>query len=256
MKQKPKDYSSVQKAIKIVEAFASDNREMGTVELSENLGIHMSTVSRLLNVMTYYRLVQQNPGTKKYSLGKLAADMGRAVNESLSISLVDIARPFLEGLRNRVGESVALEVLSGDSVILASELKGPPPVSVSFNIGDRVPFHVAAGAKAILAFCPTEMVDRLINGKLARFTPNTITKPTVLKKQLEEIRQKGVAFDKGERNVDVYSIGAPIFNFENKPVAAIAVAILSHKIESILEAGVVSMLKDTSSKISSQLFYD
>ena len=184
MKQRPDDYGSVQKAIEILMAFTPHNHDMGTLELSEKLGIHKSSVSRLLGVLTYHCLLQQDPSTKKYKLGKATADLGRAISRSHSIQLVSIAQPFMDRLRDSVGESVSLEVISGSSVILVTESPGPPPVSVAFNVGERVPLHVASGAKAILAFSPRELIDHFIKGKLRRYTPNTISNPKIFKSQL------------------------------------------------------------------------
>jgi DNA-binding IclR family transcriptional regulator len=255
MKQKPEEYSSVQKAIGILMAFTPHNLEMGTLELSQRLGIHQSTVSRLLGVLTYYNLLQQNPSTKKYHLGKATADLGRAINRSHSTQLVSIAQPFMDRLRDSVGESVSLEVMFGSSVILLTESPGPPPVSVAFNVGERVPLHVASGAKVVLAFSPPELIDKYINGKLKRYTPNTIINQKMFKSQLAEVRQQGVAYDRGEYNIDVFSIGAPIFNHVKKPIAAISVCAPAYRMKSRNESDLVSQLKKTAAEISAQLFY-
>jgi len=255
MKQKPNDYSSAQKAIKILMAFIPQNQEIGTLELSKKLGFHKSTVSRLLRVLTYYQLLHQDPKTRKYTLGKTAADLGNAIGQSLSNKLVTIAQPFLNRFRDSIEESVSLEIMSGDTFILAAMALGPPPVSVAFNLGERIPFHVASGAKTILAFSQPEQVDQLINGKLRRYTPNTITNPNVFKEHLKEIKQQGVAFDRGEFHTEVYSIGAPIFNYTNKPVAAVSVCAPAYRMKLHDESNIVSQLKATAADISSQLLY-
>ncbi len=103
MKRKPDDYSSVQKAIEILMAFTPHNQEMGTLELSQKLGFHKSSVSRLLGVLTYHCLLQQDPITKKYKLGKATADLGLAISRSHSTQLVSIAQPFIDRLRDSVG---------------------------------------------------------------------------------------------------------------------------------------------------------
>ena len=255
MKKKPEDYSSVQKAIGILMAFTPHNQDMGTLELSQKLGIHKSSVSRLLGVLTYHGLIQQDPITKKYKLGKATADLGRAISRSHSIQLVSIAQPFMDRLRDSVGESVSLEAMSGSSVILATESPGPPPVSVAFNVGEKAPLHVASGAKAILAFSPPDMIEKVVKGKLRRYTPNTITNQKLLKKQLSQIRHEGVAYDRGEYNIDVFSIGVPVFNHVEKPIAAVSVCAPAYRMKSHNQADLVSQLKATAAEISARLFY-
>jgi IclR family acetate operon transcriptional repressor len=122
-------------------------------------------------------------------------------------------------------------------------------------VGDILPFHAAAGAKAMLAFSSREFIDRQLNKKIARFTPNTITKKKNVKSQLEEIRQQGVAFDHGELNIDVHAMGTPLFNANKKPVAAIVIAAPAYRMQTHIDSNVVSRLKETAAKISTKLFY-
>jgi DNA-binding IclR family transcriptional regulator len=247
--------SSAEKVLKILTTFSSNVHEVGNLELSEKLGFPSSTVNRLLHILESSGFVKQNPATKKYMLGRSAAEIGRAFSKSLSNRIVTIAQPHLDGLRDMIGETVGLEVMSNNNTTLVYEATGPSPVRVSFNVGDRLPFHVAAGAKAILAFSSSEVVDRQLKEKLIRFTPNTITKKKVLKSQLEEIRRQGVAFDNGELNMDVHAIGAPIFNHDEKPVAATVIAAPAYRMQTHIESNFVSLLKETAAKISEKLFY-
>jgi IclR family acetate operon transcriptional repressor len=121
--------------------------------------------------------------------------------------------------------------------------------------GEKFPVHVAAGAKAILAFSPPEMVDHLIRGELKRFTPNTITKPNIFKQQLREIREKGIALDHGEYNIEVYAVAAPIFNANKKPIAAILIAVPFFRVEAQIESTAIMQLREAASKISARLLY-
>ena len=247
--------SSVEKALTILMAFAPYNQEMGSIELSRRLRLHNSTVNRLLHVLTSFGLLQQNPETKKFSLGRSVADLGRAINQSISARLISIAQPHMERLRDLVGESISLEVMNGDHVTLAFEALGPPPLSVSFNVGELVPVYAAAGAKSILAFLPPESVDRFLNGEFTKFTPNTITDPDILKGQFKEIRRQGIAFDLGEYNIDVYAVAAPIFNYNREPVAAISLCGPVNRMKFHLKSDVISKLKKTAAKISERLLY-
>ena len=103
--------SSSEKVLTILMAFTPHNKEMGNVELSHKLGINVSTVNRLLHVLVSFGLIRQDMRTRQYSLGRSAADLGRAVAQSLSSRLVSIAQPFMQDLCDDVKESVSLEVL-------------------------------------------------------------------------------------------------------------------------------------------------
>jgi IclR family acetate operon transcriptional repressor len=228
---------------------------MGNVELSQKLEMNVSTVNRLLQVLVSFDLIRQDPRTRRYSLGRAAADLGRALEQSLSSRLVSIAHPHMEDLRDEVKESVSLEVLKGGYATIVTEVLGPPPLSVSFNVGESMPIHVAAGAKAILAFSDRDVVDRLITGELKRFTENTITDPDEFKEHLKKVRALGYCLDAGEENVDVYAIAAPVFDYTGKPVAAISLCAPASRIKKLLESGVVVKILAAADKISSELLF-
>lgn len=255
MAKKSDDYLSVQKAIEILMAFTPHGREMGTIEISRKLELNKSTVSRILGVLANHELLQQNPDSKKYMLGEGAAAIGRAVGRSLAGRMVDIAQPHMNRLRDVVGESVSLEVLNGGNVVVAAEAPGTTAIRVAFNPGDKTPFHVASGAKAILAFSSQEMIDYHISGKLTRYTVNTITDPAKIKKQYKEIAKEGVAFDREEFKLGVFSIGAPIFNNVQKPVAAVSVCSVSSRLTADRKTEFVSQVKVAASEISKRIFY-
>ena len=70
MQHKTSTHHSLAKALEILMAFTPHNQDMGTVELSERLGYHKSTVSRLLHVLMDYGFVRQNQESKKFVLGQ------------------------------------------------------------------------------------------------------------------------------------------------------------------------------------------
>ena len=249
-------HRSVGRALEILHVFIPHNREMGAVEISKKLGLHPSTVSRLLRVIIRHRFLQQDPVTKKYKLGESAVDMGNAIAHSLREHFVELAKPHIDNLRDRIGDTVSLEVMLGNTTIVAYRARGPHLVQVLFDPGERLPVHVAAGAKAILAFSPPETVDKLIQGKLARFTQNTITNPKILKAQLNEIRRKGFALDNKELDIHIQAIAAPILNHQKKPVAAVVLAAPVYRMKAHLKGNAISLVKQTAKKMSRLVFSD
>lgn len=248
------EYSSVQKAISILLSFIPDNKAMGNLELSKSLRLNKSTVSRLTQVLVHYGLIQQDEETKKYELGRTAALLGMAVEVSQHERLTQLAQPYLDYLRDTVAESVCLEVLVTGHVNIVCTAVGPPPLSVTFP--ESLPMHVAAGAKAILAFSDREFTDSMISGDLTKFTDTTITDLEVFKAQLEAVRQNGVAYDHGEANAGVHTVSVPVFNHLKKPVAAISICVPANRIHRIINSNNIKVLKDTAMMMSGRLFYE
>ena len=248
-------HAAVEKALLLLKAFAPRNERIGSLALSRKLGYHPSTTTRLLKVLKKHGFVEQDPETKEYYLGRSNIFLAKAVIESLNTELISIARPFIDNLRDRISEGVGLEVWVGDTTTLAYAAPGPQLVQISATPGARMPLHVAAGAKAVLAHLSPEMVDNLLSGELTRYTANTITDPKVLKRQLKEIRGKGLAYDRGELDPDVHVMAAPVFDHRKKPVAAAVIAIPAYRTRSHMRGDTVTLLKETAARISARLFY-
>jgi len=215
----------------------------------------LSTASRLVRLLEGQSFLEKDPWSNRYSLGRSAFDLGQAITGSLETRLVAIAKPYINELRDSLGLNVSLEVLLGNSTVLAYTAFGNQRHSFGPAEGQRMPVHVAAGAKAILAFSSPEFVDNALKGELAKLTPNTITDAEILKKKLVQFKRKGVAFDFGEGTLDLHSLAAPVFNYEKRPVAAIATADLAHKIKKRFDGRIISLVKETASKVSAHLFY-
>ncbi len=255
MASKTDNLSSTEKALSILKTYTPHNNELGTLELSKKLDIPKSTVSRLLRILTACEFLHQNPETKKYKLGRAAAEIGHAVINSLNNALVDIARPLLAELSERVNESVALEQISGTNIVLASHVEGRHHIRFSFNLGERLPIHVAAGAKAILAFSPPEFVDNCLKKKFVRFNERTIVSKKQYREQLKTVRETGIAYDRGERFEDTFAVATPIFNNERMPVAAVVVAGPAFRMTPDIIDDIVAPLKRTAEEISQRLYY-
>jgi len=253
MRQRWSKLNSVEKALKILLVLITHDEGMGTSDLSEELGLTMPTTSRLLSILSKHDFVRRNSAAKKYVLGKSALDIGKFAYRHIGSQLVSIAKPHLDALRDTVEESVMLEVMAGDSAMLVYRATGTHVVSIVVKAGTLIPAHVSPGAMAILAFSPSETVNNVFKKELTRYTPRTIKNPELLKENLKEIKRKGVAFAFGEYNLDVNAIGAPIFNHEKKPIAAVVITMPVYRAKYHKQSKLISLLKETAARISDQL---
>ena len=255
MQQQKNTHHSLEKALKLLLSFMPYNQEAGTLDLSNQLGFHKSTVSRLLRVLESYGFLQQNLQTKKFILGPSISELGWARNESMNSHLLRVAIPYVDQLRNRLEETVVLEVASGRSSIIGYMAEGPGPIRIKGTIGGRHWYHAAAGAKAILAFSSPEFRDDILRKELIRCTPHTMTDRDTLEKEMEKIRRQGFSFDNEERNPGIRAFGCAVFNHEGKPVAGLVVAGPLSRITWDRRSTIVPLLKEAATKISVQLGY-
>jgi DNA-binding IclR family transcriptional regulator len=248
-------HRSLEKALEILLAFMPQNPEIGTLELAQKLGFHPSTVNRVLHVLANYGFVEQNPDTRKFILGHSIVELGMAVHQSLSGRLTRIAIPHIEKLRNKLGETVVLEVAGSLHTTIAHIAEAPGPIRLKENVGASHGYNASAGAKSILAFSADGFREKILRMGLPRFTSRTITDPENLEKHLKEVRRRGFAFDDEERNTEIRAFGCPIFSHEKKPVASVVVAGPVHRITWERRDEIVPALKKTAADISAQLYY-
>jgi DNA-binding IclR family transcriptional regulator len=254
MRSKDAKSNAIDKTLIILSSFAPDNHEWGTIELSQRLGFHKATVSRILLTLTRHGFLSQNPKTRKFTLGGEVIRLSRALRQSLKTNVVQVAKPFIDELRDRIKETVILEMLARNGSFVAYIAEGPHVIRLAGSIGDLVPIYGAAGGKAILAFLPEEKMNQLLpQGRLQRFTENTIISRSVLEKELEKIRESRVAYDREELDLGKWAVASPIFDHEGRAVASVIVAGPHQRIQETCEDIIVPALKETAAKISAAL---
>lgn len=117
-----------------------------------------------------------------------------------------------------------------------------------------MPLHSGALAKAILAFLPKPEIDRyLASGPLQRFTPNTITDPTHLGRELARIRKRGYAVSRQEVVLGAGGVAAPIFDSTGQAVASIGVSAPLHRLTAAKITDIFPELLRRAEKMSAEL---
>ena len=248
-------HAAVEKALDILTEFIPHNREIGTTELAGKMGLHKSTANRLLHTLGKKGFLSQNKASKKFRLGPTILTLGVALKKSLSANLVSIAKPHMDALRDRLKETISLEIFSGSNTILAHLSEGPARVSVAGNIGDILSVNAAAGAKAILSFSPESVRKEILQQTFPKLTPNTITEPDKIRQDWKDIAARGFSLDREEHDIGITAIGVPIFDSSGKPAAALSVAGATGKIKIDPGNETIQALRETASVVSNELYH-
>lgn len=247
------EYNAVEKALLVLNNFADRNQPIGTVELAERLSLNKTTVNRIMNTLKKHDFLEQNPLNKQYSLGPRVALLGKSITQSLEGQTAMIAKPYADRLRDQVGETVHVEVLSGHHIYLAYAVRGPNPVSVAIDVGDIVYPHAHAGAKCIAAFSEPEKVDRWLQNKLIKYTRHTLSDTTKIRERYREFVQNGIAVDNGEYDENVFALAAPVFDNTAKAVASVVVVAPYMRKADLERKHVIRTIKETAGLISNRL---
>jgi DNA-binding IclR family transcriptional regulator len=127
--------------------------------------------------------------------------------------------PFMEELSRELEETVDLSILDGDRATFVDQVVSPHRLRAISAVGESFPLHCCANGKALLANLPPERERQALPSRLARLTPNTITTPAALRKELERVRAEGVAFDREEQTEGICAVGAVLKGVSDEMVA-------------------------------------
>ena len=203
----------------VFEAFGEHDEGLGVSELARRANLPKSTVSRIAADLVGQRLLDRDGDT--LYLGVRLFELGQTVEQPRRLR--QLALPVMTDLRDVTRQTVHLAVLEGNDVVFITIVRAGPIPKALARIGGRLPAHATALGKALLAFSPEEVVERIANNGLERRTPHTITEPSVLGRELAELRRSGIATEREECAIDRTCIASPVIDHSGAPIAAISV---------------------------------
>lgn len=214
---------SIERAVAILEAVASDPGGITLAEISAKLGLHNSTVFHLIKTLATLGIVEQSPGTKEYRVGsRLFMLAAGAMNEN---AMLTQATPILEALSRKTGEAAHLAVRSRHEIVVIARTAATGLLQLAGYTGATRPAHCTAIGKVLMAEVAPDMLDDLLDQcDFKSFTKNTITDRQKYKKELATIRETGVAYDRCEFDADVKCIAVPVRDFAGRCPGAIGIS--------------------------------
>lgn len=212
MKQEDTDdtgqLESVRRAFDILELI-DESDGIGVSELAKKADLPKSTAHVYLKTLSETGFVMNDNGTYRLSLRFL--EFGGRVRQKHS--LFHAAKEEIEDLSERTGEVASLGVEEDGQRVLLYKSEGENAVYDKTQTGERTNLHWTALGKAILAFLPTDRINRVIERYgLPELTENTITMRSELFNELETIREQGYSIEDEERRIGMRSVGVPIFS--------------------------------------------
>ncbi|NUU16090.1 IclR family transcriptional regulator [Cellulomonas humilata] len=191
--------------------------------LATALGLPRSTTYHLLAVLTEHGFVVHLPEERRYGLGLSAFELGSAY--SRQAPLARAARPVLARLVDQVGQSAHLAVLHGRDVVYVVEERAAGRPALVTDVGVRLPAHLTASGRAILAALPPAQVRALFPDREA-FVDRTGVGPrrlSELRTILTEVRRVGWASEHGDVTSGFASVAAAVRDRTGHPIAGLAV---------------------------------
>lgn len=161
--RKPDGAQSIRRALAVLKTLARSG-DTGTTlgPIIDSTGLSRPTAHRILHVLVEEGIVEQRPGTKRYSL---PGDFLTALlDQPLLAPLLKAAESQIRRVANMMGDTVYLSVLDGADMLCVARRLGSHPVQLlMMKVGRKLPLGFGVGSMAVLATMPEhERRERLI----------------------------------------------------------------------------------------------
>jgi DNA-binding IclR family transcriptional regulator len=211
---------TVDKAMSILEAFSHERTDLSVSELSRELKLHKSVVSRLVSALKRGRLLDQDPLTRRVRVGVGAFRLGSIFANRQRIA--QTVTPFLGMLVSRTGQSAHAMILDGTLGLVVATVESPSALRVIMRVGEHRYLHSTAGGKLLLAFSDPSLLDAAIQHHgLLPLTESTITDPKKLRAEIHAVQRTKISWNHGESHTGAGGVAAPVLDDGGHIVAAI-----------------------------------
>lgn len=216
----------IARAASVLRALGGRPEGLSLGQIAKEVDLARSTVQRIVAALgSEDFVVEAKPGHGVRigpGLVRLAA--------SLSSGITDILHPHLVNLRDALGETVDLSILSGGSVVFIDQIPGQQRLVAMSAIGERFPLHCTANGKAILACFAREDAEKLIDKSVREHADYPIPDRDALLREIETTQRDHLAFDMAEHAMGISAVGVAVVDPYGRPVA-VSIPAPTHRFE-------------------------
>ncbi|OLT30329.1 IclR family transcriptional regulator [Nocardiopsis sp. CNR-923] len=215
------------RALRLLRFLASRPGPVSASTAAAELGLPRSSVHQLLEAMAEEGFVTHLPEERRWGLGVAAFEIGSAYLRHEGLER--LARPLLTQLTEATGATAHLGVLHGSDTLYLLKEQPPHAPTLITGVGVRLPAHLTASGRAMLALLPRAQV-RALYPDTASFTDRTgrgPDTPTELRRVLAEESRRGWSMENGQVTEGFISVAAAATDHNGRPAAAISLTVPS-----------------------------
>lgn len=241
---------SLKKVFLLIDAFTAEAPEWSLADLARHVDMPKPTVHHIMTTLLEGGWIDRHAESKKFRLGVRLWEKGSLAIKQMGLR--EIARPYVEALVQKCGETVRLGILDTADpgwVIYIDRVEGRQTVRAD-NAGTvRAPSYCVATGKAMLAHHP-EAIERVFARQMRGYTEHTLTKPAELDRDLALTRRRGYSLNRSEFHGEVVGIAAPIHNHEGRVVAAVGISAPAYRLGADVIKRIAPVVVATAGEIS------
>jgi len=223
----PNFMTSLARGLAVIKAFTEQRRKLTIAQISDRTGIPRAAVRRCLYTLEKLGYVASE--AHAFALRPKMLGLGHAYLSSTPLAVS--AQPFLDRVGDAVNESCSLAILDGDEILYLARSVTSRIMSVTLNIGSRLPAYCTSIGYVLLAHLAAHELDAyLARVEFQPFTERTVTSAEKLRTILTATRQAGYAIADQEMELGIRSIAVPVTDASGKVVAGINVIVQAARV--------------------------
>ncbi len=220
MREEEKQISMITKSFEVLELLSKNPYGLTLQEVVTQLQYPKSSLYKIVSNLQELGYLGREMDSSRYFLSRKLLTLG--VTAFNSSNIIERSKEYMKLLRDEVGESVMIGTLIDDEVVLLEQLTGSLDFVFTLKQGMKFNLYSTAPGKVILAFLDKSKQNEIVdNLQLEAINEYTITDKTLLKQELEIIRQQGYAADINETVEGVHCIAAPIWDETKNAIACV-----------------------------------
>lgn len=246
---------SVDRALQVLESIGRAG-SAGVSELALELGVHKSTVSRIVASLEARGFVEQESDRGKYRIGFTVVRLAGAAGDA-RLELARQGQDICDNLAAELGETANLAVLdveSGQAVNIV-EAKSPSSVALRTWVGQSSPAHATSSGKVLLTGIPPKELAGVVGTRLQRYTERTITTMSELRAELAEVGRRGWSLADEEYEVGLVAVGAPVHDHTGSVIAALCVSGPNYRLDPADAPEVAALVTAAAARLDERFGY-
>ncbi|MCH6471684.1 IclR family transcriptional regulator [Sinomonas terrae] len=206
--------SPISNAVAVLRCFSVDEPLLGVTDIAARVGLHKSSVSRILAILEAEGLVERDEPTRRFRLG--LGIIGIAGPLLADLDERRVAYPALRELAERTGETSALLLWNGSEAVSVEQIPSRHQVKHTTTLGTRYATTLSASVQVFLAAETAERVREALGG--------TDDELEAYLARLAEVSERGYAVNYGETSSEEVGVAAPVYDHRGEIVAAVLIS--------------------------------
>lgn len=246
--------SSVANALSILKCFTPEKTVWRVTDLAKTLDMSTSAVSRNIQTLVDYQFLTKDDHSAAYRLGPALLTLAGTYLADLDIYRE--VSPIVNKVATETGENAQLAVIQDMQLFYLERVPSPYYSDIYTGMGVYSSLSATSSGKVLTAFHEDPaFVDQVIDQGLEAYTTETNTNPLKFRQEIESVREQGYATSREQVTKGNLSISVPIWDYQNKAVAAMSVAGPISRIGPEKEEKFLNILLEEAEEASERLGY-